>query len=279
MDLTAKVEKLQEILERLEAKVDSIIEERKEQTSRELQNTKIMPVIAMEMLEKREAVSGSAATPLKPSDISKLPQPTFGSVVRYVVKEPFMSEMGEALINSPSEEVVSQHTIATNDNEILNISLVPDLEDMITKEDLGVNWLDTVEHMIVKFPNGSRTDAYSGPILYYWFSEGNAELCKDDYLIMSVVKFKVRLGCEDEFIEKICNSSISEKKIQRFVIQTDEREFISISKDSLDRKLENEDEALRNLDQLEHLLEFFGDSRTEARSGIVSDYFNARFLK
>ena len=51
MDLTAKVEKLQEILERLEAKVDSIIEERKEQTSRELQNTKKMPVIAMEMLE------------------------------------------------------------------------------------------------------------------------------------------------------------------------------------------------------------------------------------
>jgi hypothetical protein len=96
---------------------------------------------------------------------------------------------------------------------------------------------------------------------------------------MSIVKFKVKLGCEDEFIEKICNSSINEKKIQRFVIQTDEREFLSISKDSLDRKLENEDEALRNLDQLEHLLEFFGDSRTEARSGMVNDYFNSTLLK
>ena len=46
MDLTAKVEKLQEILERLEAKVDYIIEERKEQTSRELQNTKKMHTVA-----------------------------------------------------------------------------------------------------------------------------------------------------------------------------------------------------------------------------------------
>ena len=108
--------------------------------------------------------------------------------------------MGEALINGPSAEVTSQHTIVTGDTEIVNISLVPDLEGMITKEDSGVNWLDTVEHMLVKFPNGSRTDVCSAPLLYYWFSEKNWKLYKDNHLVMSIVKFKVKLGCEGEFI-------------------------------------------------------------------------------
>ena len=33
---------------------------------------------------------------------------------------------------------------------------------MISKEDTGVSWLDTVEDLLVKFPDGSRTDAFQG---------------------------------------------------------------------------------------------------------------------
>ena len=46
----------------------------------------------------------------------------------------------------------------------MNISLVPDLDGMVSKEETGVQWLDTVEHMLVKFENGSRTEVISGPI-------------------------------------------------------------------------------------------------------------------
>ena len=31
---------------------------------------------------------------------------------------------------------------------------------MVSKEETGVQWLDTVEHMLVKFENGSRMKQY-----------------------------------------------------------------------------------------------------------------------
>ena len=55
----------------------------------------------------------------------------------------------------------------SSEDEILTITLVPDSRDMITKEESGTDWLDTVENMLVKFQKGSRTDACSGPIFHY----------------------------------------------------------------------------------------------------------------
>ena len=77
----------------------------------------------------------------------------------------------------------------SSEDEILTITLVPDSRDMITKEESGTNSLDTVENMLVKFQNCSRTDACSGPILQYWFSQENAEKFKNEPLVMSVVSF------------------------------------------------------------------------------------------
>ena len=113
----------------------------------------------------------SSITPLQNLN---LPTPTFCSIVRYITKPGFLDSMVEEIIKSPSDEAVSQHTILTGDNEIMNISLVPDLEGMVSKEETGVQWLDTVDHMLVKFENGSRTDAISGPVVYYSFNEKKA---------------------------------------------------------------------------------------------------------
>ena len=47
--------------------------------------------------------------------------------------------MVEEIIKSPSNEAVSQHTILTGENEIMNISLVPDLDGMVSKRKLVFN--------------------------------------------------------------------------------------------------------------------------------------------
>ena len=78
-----------------------------------------------------------------------------------------MSQMLAAVTLAPSMEAVFQHTMQSGEGEIFNVTLVPDFSHMITKEESETNWLDTVEHMLVKFPNGSRTDACSGPIIHY----------------------------------------------------------------------------------------------------------------
>ena len=79
--------------------------------------------------------------------------------MRYVVRDGYMSQMLAEVTSAPSVEAVYQHTMQSGEDEILNVTLLPDLSDMITKEESGTNWLDTVEHMFVKFQNGSRTDA------------------------------------------------------------------------------------------------------------------------
>ena len=87
------------------------------------------------------------------------PKPVFASIVRYVVRDGFVDKMLEEICDGPSPEAVAQYTLQISASEIVNVTMVPELDDMITKEETGVNWLDTVEHMLVKFSNGSRTDA------------------------------------------------------------------------------------------------------------------------
>ena len=47
--------------------------------------------------------------------------------------------MLQELNGTPPKEAIYQHTIQSDDNEIFNVSMVPDLSDMITKEESGVN--------------------------------------------------------------------------------------------------------------------------------------------
>ena len=109
--------------------------ENKENKKEETNNSNI---INKNTLKKSESFR-SAITPLQNLN---LPTPTFCSIVRYITKPGFLDSMVQEIIKSPSDETLSQHTILTGDNEIMNISLVPDLDGMVSKEETGVQWLD-----------------------------------------------------------------------------------------------------------------------------------------
>ena len=105
--------------------------ENKENKKQETNNT----IINKKNTLKNSESFRSSITPLQNLN---LPTPTFCSIVRYITKPGFLDSMVEEIIKSPSDEEVSQHTILTGDNEIMNISLVPDLEEMVSKEETGV---------------------------------------------------------------------------------------------------------------------------------------------
>ena len=44
---------------------------------------------------------------------------------------------------------------------------MPDILNAIQDEEEGIPWLDTVEHMLIKYGD-SRTDAYSGLVVAGW---------------------------------------------------------------------------------------------------------------
>ncbi|MED7679682.1 hypothetical protein GN286_17405 [Rhodobacteraceae bacterium IMCC15231] len=206
------------------------------------------------------------------------PKPVFASIVRYVIQDGFMDKMLEEICDGPSLEAVAQYTLQISASEIVNVTMVPALDDMITKEETGVNWLDTVEHMLVKFSNGSRTDACSGAILFDWHNGFNEGQLQNKTKVLSAVKYRVKEGCVDEFLSAVMTPSEIPMKIRKTIIQTDEQEFYELGIAGLEEKIETEDEEVKWLDTVEHLLEFFGDSRTQAYSGVVSIWNNPKSL-
>ena len=227
---------------------------------------------------KEETSNVERVQTLSPIVAANAPKPVFASIVRFVVKPGHMSSMFDEITKTGSEEAVVQYTLQISDSEILNVTMVPELEDMITKEETGVNWLDTVEHMLVKFSNGSRTDACSGAILFDWHNDQNELQLQNKTKLLSAVKYRVKEDCVDEFLNAVMTPSEIPMKIRKTIIQTDEQEFYELGIAGLEEKIEMEGEEVKWLDTVEHLLEFVGDSRTDACSGVVNMWNNPKFL-
>ena len=207
-----------------------------------------------------------------------LPTPTFCSIVRYITKPGFLDSMVEEIIKSPSDEAVSQHTILTGDNEIMNISLVPDLEGMVSKEETGVQWLDTVDHMLVKFQNGSRTEAISGPVVYYSFNEKNAEYFENKSLKTTIINLNVKRGKDLELIEQLSKPKLPENIVLYCVVETAQEKFTIICKHALDCTNNDNLVLLVFFREIDQLLNSFDKSISNSRSGHSYDNFNSLFL-
>ena len=88
----------------------------------------------------------------------------------------------------------------------------------------------------------------------------------------SVIKFKPKEGCEDEFLEA-CRSLKDEHVLGRECVKLDTGEFVGIAcYPNLDAVLDSQIDGLTWLDEVNHLLEKYeDDSRTEAFSGFAID--------
>ena len=92
--------------------------------------------------------------------------------------------------------------------------------------------------------------------------------------IMTVVRYKVKLGFEDEFIKAINGYNYSNSILMRLVSVGNE-EYLSIMEyDEIDKTGDDEISGVEWLDSIEHMLEFFENSRTDACSGLVLSSHN-----
>ena len=91
--------------------------------------------------------------------------------------------------------------------------------------------------------------------------------------VCSVVKFKIKDGCEDELLAAHVFEESHMKYMRSFnVIKIDELEYAHIVEyDDMNATFEVQDQSLDWLESVSHLLEYNGDSRTDAFSGIKVD--------
>ena len=94
--------------------------------------------------------------------------------------------------------------------------------------------------------------------------------------VWSVIKYKPRNGCEEEFIKELkrLEKIMKETKKYSFIntfIRLETGEFVQIAKmPNLDALLDGQVAGLEWLDSVDHLLERYeNDSRTDSFSGFV----------
>ena len=92
--------------------------------------------------------------------------------------------------------------------------------------------------------------------------------------IITLVRYKLKSGFEDEFIKAINAYNYSNSIFMRLV-SIGNNEYISVMEyDEIDKTGDDEISGVDWLDSVEHMLEFFGESRTDARFGFVLASYN-----
>ena len=85
-------------------------------------------------------------------------------VVKYKLKEGFEDEFIKAINDYDYSNSLSMRLISIGNNEYLSIMEYDEIDKTGDDEMEGINWLDTVEHMLELFED-SRTDSCSGLVL------------------------------------------------------------------------------------------------------------------
>ena len=92
--------------------------------------------------------------------------------------------------------------------------------------------------------------------------------------IMTVVKYKLKSGFEDEFIEAINAYNYSNSIMMRLVSIGNDEYLTIMEYDEIEKTGDDEISGVEWLDSIDHMLEFFGKSRTDACSGLVLASYN-----
>ena len=86
------------------------------------------------------------------------------SVVTFKVKDGYHEEFADAYRKAGSSSANFWRLLAVGEDTFVSINELPAVEDVVEREEVGIPWLDTVEHMLVKFGE-SRTSAFSGLVI------------------------------------------------------------------------------------------------------------------
>ena len=89
----------------------------------------------------------------------------YWSVIKYNPKEgcddEFLKQCGRIKSLDESDTHLSVF-LKTTDGQVVQLICKETLEDILATQDIGLDWLDSVEHLLEKDDQGSRTAAYSG---------------------------------------------------------------------------------------------------------------------
>ena len=89
--------------------------------------------------------------------------------------------------------------------------------------------------------------------------------------VWAVIKYKPKEGCEQEFINALGRLDMSNVMLNRYIKAYNGEIIQIVQSRNIDEVLEGQVAGLEWLDSVSHLLDYYGESRTDAITGIVID--------
>ena len=90
---------------------------------------------------------------------------SYWSVIKYKPKKNCEDEFLENAVRLENELGASERLsvwLKTTDGQVVQLICKSSLDAIIETQDIGLDWLDSVDHLLEKDEEGSRTVAYSG---------------------------------------------------------------------------------------------------------------------
>ena len=98
-------------------------------------------------------------------EYEKVPDPQVVMIVKYRPKDGCFDQFRTELYTREYPNVITRHMGFNKKNEFVCVSFMESIDAALHLEGVGTSWLDSVDHLLIKYPNGSRTESFSGPVL------------------------------------------------------------------------------------------------------------------
>mgnify|MGYP005691727005 FL=1 len=89
--------------------------------------------------------------------------------------------------------------------------------------------------------------------------------------VWAVIKYKPKEGCEQEFIDALSRLDMSHVVLNRYIKAYNGEIVQIVQSRNIDEVVAGQVAGLEWLDSVSHLLEHYGESRTDAISGVTID--------
>ena len=114
------------------------------------------------------AITDKSNRKISDHEYKKFPDPQVVMIVKYRPKEGCFDQFRTELYTREYPNVITRHMGFNKKNEFVCVSFMESIDAALDLEGVGTSWLDSVDHLLIKYPNGSRTESFSGPV-WGWF--------------------------------------------------------------------------------------------------------------
>ena len=132
-------------------------------------------------------------------EYEKFPDPQVVMIVKYRPRDGCFDQFRTELYTREYPNVITRHMGFNKKNEFVCVSFMESIDAALDLEGVGTSWLDSVDHLLIKYPNGSRTESFSGPVWGWFPNYQNLSRFSAEAKAFTVLVIKMK----DSFIQEV----------------------------------------------------------------------------